>query len=54
MVQAQGGQIVKAVRAPFHANDFSSYLVQVQASKAEILGFANAGGDFMNALKAAR
>lgn len=54
VVQAQGGQIVKAVRAPFHANDFSSYLVQVQASKAEILGFANAGGDFMNALKAAR
>ncbi len=54
VVTANGGQVLKAVRAPFHANDFSSYLVQVQASKAQILGFANAGGDFMNSLKAAK
>ena len=49
-----GGQVIKSIRAPFHANDFSSYLIQVQATKAQILGFANAGGDFMNALKASK
>ena len=54
VITANGGQVLKSVRAPFHANDFSSYLMQVQSSKAEILGLANAGGDFMNSLKAAR
>ncbi len=54
VINASGGKVVKSVRAPFHASDFSSYLVQAQASKAEILGLANAGGDFMNALKAAK
>ena len=54
VINANGGQVLKSVRAPFHANDFSSYLMQVQSSKAQILGFANAGGDFMNALKAAK
>ncbi len=49
-----GGQVIKSIRAPFHANDFSSYLIQVQATKAQILGFANAGGDFMNSLKASK
>ncbi|MEG0920970.1 MAG: ABC transporter substrate-binding protein [Comamonas sp.] len=54
VINANGGQVVKSVRAPFHANDFSSYLMQVQSSKAQILGLANAGGDFMNSLKAAK
>ncbi|MGE8320949.1 MAG: ABC transporter substrate-binding protein [Comamonas sp.] len=54
VVTAGGGQVIKSIRAPFHASDFSSYLVQVQATKAEILGLANAGGDFMNSLKAAK
>lgn len=54
VVTAGGGQVIKSIRAPFHANDFSSYLVQVQATKAQILGLANAGGDFMNSLKAAK
>ena len=53
-INAQGGQVLKSVRAPFHANDFSSYLMQAQSSKAQILGLANAGGDFMNSLKAAK
>lgn len=54
VVEANGGKVLKSVRAPFHANDFSSYLMQVQTTNAQILGFANAGGDFMNSLKAAR
>lgn len=54
VVAAGGGQVVKSIRAPFHANDFSSYLVQVQATKAQILGLANAGSDFMNSFKAAK
>ena len=54
VVAAGGGQVIKSIRAPFHANDFSSYLVQVQATKAQILGLANAGSDFMNSFKAAK
>lgn len=48
-----GGNVVGSVRAPLSASDFSSFLLQAQSSKAEILGLANAGGDTINAIKAA-
>jgi len=53
VVQASGGQIVGSVRHPLNASDFSSFLLQAQASKAQILGMANAGGDTINTIKAA-
>jgi branched-chain amino acid transport system substrate-binding protein len=53
VVQANGGQIVGSVRAPLNASDFSSFLLQAQGSKAQILGLANAGGDTINSIKAA-
>ncbi len=52
-VKASGGTVVGSVRAPLSASDFSSFLLQAQSSKAEILGLANAGGDTINAIKAA-
>jgi len=52
-VKASGGSVVGSVRAPLAASDFSSFLLQAQSSKAEILGLANAGGDTINAIKAA-
>lgn len=48
-----GGNVVGSVRAPLAASDFSSFLLQAQSSKAQILGLANAGGDTINAIKAA-
>lgn len=54
VVKANGGTVVGAVRHPLNASDFSSFLLQAQSSKAQILGLANAGGDFTNAMKAAR
>jgi branched-chain amino acid transport system substrate-binding protein len=54
VVKASGGTVVGAVRHPLNASDFSSFLLQAQASKADILGMANAGGDFVNAMKAAK
>ena len=53
VVKASGGQVMGAVRHPLSASDFSSFLLQAQASKAQILGLANAGGDTINAIKAA-
>jgi len=53
-VKAAGGEVVGAVRAPFPNNDFSSFLLQAQASGADVIGLANAGGDFINAVKQAR
>ena len=53
VVTANGGQVVGAVRVPLGAADFSSFLLQAQNSGAEVLGLANAGGDFVNSLKAA-
>jgi branched-chain amino acid transport system substrate-binding protein len=53
VVTASGGQVVGAVRAPLNASDFSSFLLQAQGSKAQILGLANAGGDTINSIKAA-
>jgi branched-chain amino acid transport system substrate-binding protein len=54
VIKAKGGTVVGAVRHPLNASDFSSFLLQAQSSKAQILGLANAGGDFVNAVKAAR
>jgi branched-chain amino acid transport system substrate-binding protein len=53
VVKAAGGTVVGAVRAPLNASDFSSFLLQAQSSKAQILGLANAGGDTINSIKAA-
>jgi branched-chain amino acid transport system substrate-binding protein len=53
VVTANGGQVVGAVRVPLGASDFSSFLLQAQNSGAQVLGLANAGGDFVNSLKAA-
>jgi branched-chain amino acid transport system substrate-binding protein len=53
IVKASGGQVLGAVKHPLSASDFSSFLLQAQASKAQILGLANAGGDTINAIKAA-
>ena len=53
VVKAAGGTIVGSVRHPLAASDFSSFLLQAQASKAQILGLANAGGDTINSIKAA-
>ena len=54
VVKAKGGTVVGNVRHPLNASDFSSFLLQAQNSKAQILGLANAGGDTINAIKAAR
>ena len=53
IVKAAGGTIVGSVKHPLSASDFSSFLLQAQSSKAQILGLANAGGDTINAIKAA-
>jgi branched-chain amino acid transport system substrate-binding protein len=53
VVKAAGGNVVGSVRHPLSASDFSSFLLQAQASKAQILGLANAGGDTINSIKAA-
>jgi branched-chain amino acid transport system substrate-binding protein len=53
VVLANGGKILGAVRAPLGTTDYSSFLLQAQASGAQVLGLANAGTDFSNSLKAA-
>ena len=53
VVKAGGGQVVGAVRHPLNASDFSSFLLQAQTSKAQVVGLANAGGDTINSIKAA-
>jgi branched-chain amino acid transport system substrate-binding protein len=53
IVKAAGGTVVGSVKHPLAASDFSSFLLQAQGSKAQILGLANAGGDTVNAIKAA-
>jgi branched-chain amino acid transport system substrate-binding protein len=53
VVAKSGGQVLGSVKHPLNANDFSSFLLQAQSSKAQILGLANAGGDTVNAIKAA-
>jgi len=54
VVKANGGSVLGSVKHPLSASDFSSYLLQAQASKAQILGLANAGGDTVNSIKAAK
>ncbi len=51
VVKAAGGKVLGAVRAPLNTPDFSSFLLQAQASKAKIIGLANAGGDTINSIK---
>jgi len=53
VVKASGGKVLGAVRHPLNTGDFSSFLLQAQSSKAKIIGLANAGGDTINAIKAA-
>lgn len=53
-VQRGGGKVLGAVRHPLNAPDFSSFILQAQTSKASVIGLANAGGDTINAIKAAR
>ena len=53
VVKAAGGTVVGTVKHPLSASDFSSFQLQAQGSKAQILGLANAGGDTINSIKAA-
>ncbi|MEO9103053.1 MAG: ABC transporter substrate-binding protein [Burkholderiales bacterium] len=53
VVKKNGGTVLGEVRHPLNASDFSSFLLQAMSSKAQVLGLANAGGDFVNAMKAA-
>jgi branched-chain amino acid transport system substrate-binding protein len=53
VVKTGGGRVLGAVKHPLSASDFSSFLLQAQSSKAQILGLANAGGDAINSIKAA-
>ncbi len=54
VVKENGGTVAGSVKHPLSASDFSSFLLQAQASKADILAMANAGGDFTNAMKSAK
>ena len=54
VVKDKGGTVVNAVRHPLNASDFSSFLLQAQNSKAQVLALANAGGDTINTIKAAK
>lgn len=54
MVKAVGGEVVGSVRHPVGSQDFSSYILQAQASGAEVVALANAGDDMVNTIKAAR
>ena len=53
VVRAAGGKVVGAARAPLNNADFSSFLLQAQASKAKIIGMANGGADTINTIKQA-
>jgi branched-chain amino acid transport system substrate-binding protein len=53
VVLKNGGKVLGSVRHPLNTSDFSSFLLQAQASKAKVVGLANAGGDTINAIKQA-
>jgi len=53
IVKANGGQVIGDVMAPLNTADFSSQLLQAQASKAKVIGLANAGADSVNSIKQA-
>lgn len=50
VVESKGGRVVSKVRHPLATNDFSSYMLQAQASGAQVVGFANAGSDTVNSV----
>jgi branched-chain amino acid transport system substrate-binding protein len=52
-VTKAGGKVLGAVRHPFPGQDFASFILQAQSSGAKVIGLANAGGDFVNAMKQA-
>ena len=52
-INKAGGKVIGSVRVPFPGTDFSSFLLQAQASKAKVIGLANAGGDTINSIKQA-
>ena len=54
MVKANGGTVVGNVRHPLNTTDFSSFILQAQSSKAQVIGLANGGQDTVNAIKSAR
>jgi branched-chain amino acid transport system substrate-binding protein len=53
LVEKSGGKVLGSVKHPFPGSDFSSYLLQAQASGAKVIGLANAGGDTINTIKQA-
>ena len=53
VVTANGGKVLGSVKDPINTSDFSSFLLQAQASKAKVIGLANAGGDTTNSIKQA-
>jgi branched-chain amino acid transport system substrate-binding protein len=53
VVESNGGKVLGKVRHPINTNDFSSFLLQAQTSKAKVIGLANAGGDTINSIKQA-
>jgi branched-chain amino acid transport system substrate-binding protein len=53
VVLKSGGKVLGKVRHPLNSQDFSSFLLQAQSSKAKIIGLANAGGDTINSIKQA-
>src|SRR6202012_3850597 len=53
VVKKAGGQVLGEIKAPINTPDFSSFLLQAQQSKAQIIGLANAGGDTVNSIKQA-
>ena len=53
VVKASGGKVLGSVKTPLNTQDFSSFLLQAQSSKAKIIGLANAGGDTINSIKQA-
>lgn len=54
IVRANGGKVLGSVKHPLGASDFSSFLLQAQSSKAQVIGLANGAQDTVNAIKAAR
>jgi branched-chain amino acid transport system substrate-binding protein len=53
VVEKSGGKVLGVVRHPLNTSDFSSFLLQAQASRAKVIGLANAGGDTINSIKQA-
>lgn len=53
-IEAGGGKVIGSVKHPLNTPDFSSYLLQAKSSGAQVVGFANAGGDLVNSIKQAQ